>query len=212
MNDWNIQSRAHACSACEQPFVDQSAYHTVLFDDAAEGLQRRDVCATCWKSRTQQSFRERPGFISHWQGVYEAPLPPTEPIQKENAETLLRKLIELDDPRYIPAGYILAVMLERKRLLKVKEELRRDDRRVFVYEHSATGDVLTVVDPDLQLDQLEPVQREVALLLEHGLNPPSEAPGLEVKPEVSVAVPMEKSGATAGGAQPSEPGRSPWEN
>jgi len=201
MNDWNIQSRAHACSACEQPFADRSPYHTVLFDDAAEGLERQDVCPTCWESQTQQPFRDRPGFISHWQGVYEAPAPPTEPIQKENAETLLRKLIELDDPRYIPAGYILAVMLERKRLLKVKEEFRRDDKRVFVYEHPATGDVLTVVDPDLQLDQLEPVQREVALLLEHGLNPPSEAAGLQVEPESSAAAPLEENCATVGETQ-----------
>ena len=70
------------------------------------------------------------------------------------------------------AGYILAVMLERKRLLKVKEQLVRDGKRVFVYEHPKTGDLFTIVDPDLQLNQLEEVQRDVAALLEHGLNPP----------------------------------------
>jgi hypothetical protein len=85
----------------------------------------------------------------------------------------LRKLIELDDPRYIPAGYILAVMLERKRLLKVKEQLVREGRRIFIYEHPKTGDLFTIVDPDLQLNQLEEVQRDVADLLEHGLNPPA---------------------------------------
>ena len=41
------------------------------------------------------------------------PPPPSEPIQKQTAESLLRKLIELNDPKYIAAGYILAVMLER---------------------------------------------------------------------------------------------------
>jgi hypothetical protein len=85
---------------------------------------------------------------------------------------LLRKLIELNDPHYVPAGYILAVMLERKRLLKIKEQLVRDGQRVFVYEQPGTGDVFTIVDPDLKLDQLEQVQRDVAALLEHGLNPP----------------------------------------
>ena len=44
-------------------------------------------------------------------------------IQKETAETILRKLIEQNDPRYAPAAYILAVMLERKRILKVKEQI-----------------------------------------------------------------------------------------
>jgi hypothetical protein len=36
--------------------------------------------------------------------------------------------------------------------------------------------VFTIADPDLRLDQLEAVQRDVAALLEHGLNPPAPAP------------------------------------
>ncbi|MPN58271.1 hypothetical protein SDC9_205974 [bioreactor metagenome] len=116
--------------------------------------------------------------MSYWQGVYEAPAPPVEAIQKENAESLLRKLFDLNNPNYIPAAYILAVMLERKRLLKVKEELVRDGQRVFIYEHPRTGDVFTIIDPNLQLNQLEAVQRDVAHLLEHGLpaQPPTAEP------------------------------------
>ena len=47
---------------------------------------------------------------------------------EENAETLLRKLIERNEPRYELAAYILAVMLERKRLLRVKEQIQREGR------------------------------------------------------------------------------------
>ncbi len=172
MTEWNIQSRAHACSACGRPFVDKEAYHTLLFDEKAE-FQRSDVCQACWQSQYSEGGRERKGFVSYWQGVYEAPPPRIEPIQKETAESLLRKLIELNDPHYIPAGYILAVMLERKRLLKVKEQIVREGKRIFVYEQPGTGDVFTITDPALQLNQLEQVQRDVAGLLEHGLNPPA---------------------------------------
>jgi hypothetical protein len=63
------------------------------------------------------------------------------------------------------------VMLERKRILKVKEQIVRDGKRVFIYEQPRTGDVFTIADPDLHLDQLEAVQRDVAALLEQGLNP-----------------------------------------
>ena len=63
-------------------------------------------------------------------------------------------------------------MLERKRMLKVKEQIVRDGKRVFIYEQPKTGDIFTIADPDLRLDQLEAVQRDVAALLEHGLNPP----------------------------------------
>jgi hypothetical protein len=172
MNEWNIQSRAHACEACGKSFTDKESYHTLLFDEKQD-FRRSDVCVACWEKQYSDGARERKGFISYWHGVYEAPTPAPEPIQKDTAESLLRKLIELNDPRYMAAGYILAVMLERKRLLKVKEQMVRDGQRIFIYEHPKTGDLFTIVDPALQLNQLEEVQRDVAALLEHGLNPPA---------------------------------------
>jgi len=172
MNDWNIQSRASACEACGKPFADQETFHTLLFDERSEFLHRSDVCEACWQNQFSDGARERKGFISHWQSIYEAPAPAVDAIHKDTAETLLRKLIEQNDPRYAPAGYILAVMLERKRVLKVKEEIVRDGKRVFIYEQPKTGDVFTIADPALRLDQLEEVQRDVAQLLEHGLEPP----------------------------------------
>jgi len=143
----------------------------LLFDEKAD-FRRSDICGACWQKQYSDGARDRKGFISYWQGVYEAPLPRTDAIQKETAESLLRKLIEQNDPHYIAAGYILAVMLERKRLLKVKEQVVRDGKRVFIYEQPHTGDIFTIIDPNLQLNQLEAVQRDVAALLEHGLNPP----------------------------------------
>jgi len=175
MNEWNIQSRASACESCARPFADKQALHTLLFDEPPE-LRRMDICEACWQNQFSQGARDRKGFVSHWQTLYEAPAPVVDAIHKDTAETLLRKLIEQNDPRYAPAGYILAVMLERKRILKVKEQLVRDGKRVFVYEQPKTGDVFTIADPDLRLDQLEQVQRDVAQLLEHGLNPPASEP------------------------------------
>lgn len=173
MNEWNIQSRAHGCEACAKPFADRQPYHTLLYDEKAGQLRRMDVCDACWQSQFSDGARERKGFVSHWQGIYEAPpAHAPDPIQKETAETLLRKLIEQNDPRYAPAAFILAVMLERKRLLKVKEQINREGHRVFLYEHPKTGDLFTIADPELHLNQLEAVQRDVAQLLEHGLHPP----------------------------------------
>jgi len=174
VTEWNIQSRAHACAACGKAFAHQEHYHTMLFDEKTD-FRRSDVCQDCWQSQYSQGARDRKGFISHWQGVYESPPAPTEPIQRETAESLLRKLIEENDPQFVPAAYILAVMLERKRVLKVKEQLVQKDGRVFLYEQPKTGDLFTIVDPNLQLNQLEQVQHTVASLLEHGLNPSAPA-------------------------------------
>lgn len=169
MNDWNIQSRSRICQTCEKHFADKQPYHTVLLAEKQE-LRRLDICIPCWDAQFREGASERKGFISQWQGVYHAPpATPPEAIQKESAETLLRKLIETNDPKHGPVCYILAVMLERKRILKVKEQIKAPDGRVFIYEHAKSGDIFTIADPDLQLDQLEEVQRNTADLLAHGL-------------------------------------------
>ena len=181
MTDWNIQGRSHACQACENPFAKKQAYHTLLAFDRHE-LARQDVCEACWKAQFAEGAKDRRGFISHWVGEYQAPPPaPPEPIQKETAETLLRKLMEKNDPEFRAATFILAVMLERKKILKVKAQLKENGGRVFVYEQPKTGDVFTIPDPELQLTQLEAVQRQVAQLMEGSLDAPA-APDSYITP------------------------------
>jgi hypothetical protein len=160
MTEWDIQSRADACTACQRPFADKEAYHTLL-NMGASGYTRRDLCATCFASAG------RDGVISYWQGEYKLPPPPApEAIQKETAETLLRKLVESTDPSHASARYILAVMLERKRILKHRDTVHEDGAaELLVYEHARTGESFTIPDPKLRLDQLAQVQEEVSALL-----------------------------------------------
>jgi len=82
------------------------------------------------------------------------------------------------------------VMLERKRVLKIREQILQEGRRIFVYELPRSGEVFTIRDPDLKLDQLAEVQRDVARLLEVGLPveaSPTEEPFVpEVAPSAEV--------------------------
>lgn len=159
MTEWDIQERANACTTCNRPFADKQAYHTLL-SFGPGGYARRDLCDQCNAGTT------RDGVISYWQGEYKAPAPPPpEPIQKDTAETLLRKLVESADPGQAGPRYILAVMLERKRILKARNE---PGSEILVYEHARTGESFTLPDPHLRLDQLEEVQRQVAELLTPG--------------------------------------------
>ncbi|MBI4661915.1 MAG: hypothetical protein HY735_24095 [Verrucomicrobia bacterium] len=203
MIEWNIQARAHACQACRKPFGNKEQLHTLLFDHK-QAYERLDVCESCWKSQYSQGATDRKGFISHWQGVYTVPpATPPDPIQKETAESLLRKLIEQNDPAHAAASFILAVMLERKRLLKVKTQLLENQQRVFVYEHAKTGDLFQIPDPNLRLDQLEEVQRDVAKLLEQGANPPQPLPADPPPPNETTPLP-EAAGLKTDGLQAAE--------
>ena len=160
MTEWDIQSRSDACTVCRTPFADKEAYHTLLSMEAT-GYQRRDLCGAC------HSNAPRAGVLSYWQGEYKVPVPPPpEPIQKETAETLLRKLLESTDPAHAAARYILAVMLERKKILKHRDTVREENSgELLVYEHARSGESFTIPDPHLRLDQLEQVQQELSELL-----------------------------------------------
>jgi len=172
MNDWNIQSRAHHCQACGEKFSDKQDFHTVLLDEK-QGFHRMDLCDPCWKKSENDGRKEGKTFVSYWQGMYEsAPPPAPEAIRKESAETLLRHLLERNEPRFGPACFILAAMLERKRIIKAKENFKREGIKYSIYEHPGSGDLFTIPDPDLQLNQLEEVQRDVAQLLEQGVPAP----------------------------------------
>ena len=52
--------------------------------------------------------------------------------------------------------------------------MRENGVRIFIYEQPKTGDVFTIPDPELQLTQLEEVQRQVASLMEGSLETPAE--------------------------------------
>ena len=128
------------------------------------------MCNTCWKGQFSDTSGAAKGFISHWQGRYQSPPPPPpEAIRKDTAESLLRKLSEKKLPHYAGALYILAVMLERKRVLKVRGQVREKGQRIFIYEHAKTGDVFTIAEPDLSAEKLGRIQHDVAELMEKGL-------------------------------------------
>jgi hypothetical protein len=159
-NEWAIRQRADSCAVTHRPFVPGEYFYTLLYYDV-DGYRREDLSEEAWQNRNEniQPF-------SFWRSRYEpSPPKPAEPVAKETAEQLFRRLMASENPPP-NACYVLAVMLERKRALKqVKTESRDAGRRVLIYEQGATGDVFVVPDPQLRLDELETVQNEVAQLL-----------------------------------------------
>ena len=165
-NDWNIQNRSHHCSRTGREFTDGEIFCTLLFKDGAEFL-REDVSGEAWEEIRDGDIAKP---FSFWRTKYHAPPPPEEEaLPKENAETLFRRLAEKGDPLERNAVFVLAVMLERKRILRQVDAQETEDGRTLIYERAKTGEVFLVVDPELKLSEIEPVQTEVVLMLEESL-------------------------------------------
>ncbi len=156
--DWNLQSRAAGCHACECTFIDKQICHTLLRFNA-DGYERIDLCEACFERQPADD-----DVHSSWKGIFQVPPPPTQrTARKEDVETLLRRLIDEQDPDKRPMIFVLAVILERKRILIERAvHTRPDGLRQSIYEHRKTGETLVVTDPELQIDDLGELEEQVA--------------------------------------------------
>ena len=159
-SDWPIKHRADVCARTQRPFQAGEQFYTLLFREG-DAFRREDLSEEAWAGRNDniQPF-------SFWKSRYEPPTPtPPEPLAKESAEDLLRRLLGENDPANANACYVLAVMLERKRVLKQVKTEQTEGRPVLVYEHAKTGDVFIVPEARLRLAEIAHVQEEVSELL-----------------------------------------------
>ncbi|MEX1010395.1 MAG: hypothetical protein WEC72_03510, partial [Chthoniobacterales bacterium] len=111
--DWEICKRSDTCTATQHPFTEGEFFYTAIYRDG-EGFRREDLSEEAWNARPAE-----PQPFSFWRSKFEMPPPPpAEPLAKQDAESILRNLISENSAHTINARYILALMLERKRLLK----------------------------------------------------------------------------------------------
>ena len=139
--EWNIRSRGHVCSICGKGLVDKAPVVSILHE-LPDGYERLDCHPECWKTapRDWEPF-------SSW-------------------DELLRHLISLDDPAMKNVVYVLAVMLERSKILVERDAKEQPDRTIIrIYEHRRTGESFIVLDPRIRLENLGDVQSEVVALL-----------------------------------------------
>jgi len=160
--EWNIRSRGHVCSICQKPLADKAPVISAL-KETESGYERFDCHPECWKAQE----RDWEPF-SQWDGVYFAPVKEAhqEPLKKEDAGELLRQLVTLDDPAMKNVIYVLAVMLERSKILVERDAKSLEDGTIRrVYEDRKQGDTFVILDPRLSLESLGEVQAQVVALL-----------------------------------------------
>lgn len=158
IENWHVKKCATCCQQCGEAFTDRQMLESCLFFAAGE-YTRQDYCIPC----AQPSALA----LSAWKTVFMRPPPPEEEtVKKETVESLLRKLLTQEKNADLNAIFILTIMLERKKILVERDiQHMEDGRRLRLYEHKKTGESFMIIDPALRLDQLEPVQEAVVVLL-----------------------------------------------
>lgn len=162
---WSIKSRSRECAGSNKTFEDGETIYAALFPDPeSSGYLRKDFCENAWKERSTDG--EAP--FSQWKTIFEAPVAEekAEDVVQEDPESLLRRLVEEEEEHTENARYILAVMLERQKLLRETDTQQLPSGILRVYEHRKTGDVYIIKDPQIALSEVESVQDEIRELLD----------------------------------------------
>src|ERR1700693_6185642 len=156
LSEWEIKARSRQCARTHETFKDGATIYTLLFRDRA-GFKREDISETAW-----QQIKESVTPFSFWKSKFQTPPPAApEPMPKESVEELLRRLVSEDLPEHLNARYVLAILLERKRILKQVDVRESAEAKILVYEHVKTGEAFIIPDPWLRLDQRDSVQQEI---------------------------------------------------
>jgi len=179
---WHVRNRSRECSLTHTPFVEGQPIVTALFPDPeSSGYLRKDFCENAWKERGEDI---EPPF-SHWRTKFQ-PTPVNDtpsPVTKQSAEELLTTLVEEDQEHTENTRYILAVMLERQKLLRETDTQPTSGGTLRIYEHRKTGEVYIVKDPNIPLTEVEKIQEEVIAMLSP--KPIYEEPATEIVAEAA---------------------------
>ncbi len=184
LESYSIKSRSHSCHVTGQQFAEEEPFITALFPDPdSSGYLRRDFSLQAWEERDKEEIP-----FSFWRTLYRPPVKEEEAqVTPHDPESLFAKLVEEDEEHTENARFILAAMLERKKVIRETDTQQLPTGLLRIYENRKTGDVFIVKDPQIALADVESIQEEVQQLLDPEIyTQPEETPIPEENKEASI--------------------------
>lgn len=161
--DWKIGRKARTCAGCGKPFPFEQPFHSAIWLEK-DGFLRRDLCETCFSGAPAEPY-------SHWIAVIAKPAGGPRVFDLGLAAEFLRRLSAEGDPARAPLAWLLALLLVRKRAVRILD-LPQDDKgpRVRVEFHDGNAP-LHIPSPPLTEDLVPVLREELGRLLELGETP-----------------------------------------
>lgn len=154
MTDYQIQNNTRRCTISGRELQPGEKYFSVLFDEQGTFV-RRDYSAECWSGPPEGAYSFWSGKLPQEQGARRAP------IDDEMLFECLRRMDGETEPAKIKFRYVLALLLMRRKKLKLVEAHREGDHDVLTLQSPQRGERVTVIDPQLSDEEMNAVQDEV---------------------------------------------------
>jgi hypothetical protein len=157
-NDWEMPRRGEACVACGRDFKPGDMIRAYLYE-SPEGYERRDHCADCRPP-------DEPPAIGVWRT--RRPEPAVKRVHSFDREAVyhfFRRLEDADTPEQRQLRFVLALLLWRKRVLKLDRSDAVDGAELWHFTVPRSEETHAVERPDLDEEQLERLSTQLEALL-----------------------------------------------
>jgi hypothetical protein len=154
MLDYQIQPSTRRCSATGRELQAGETVYTVLLDEGGRFV-RKDFSAQAWQGPPPEAF-------SFWVGRVSAGETKRRPAIDD--EVLLDCFQRLDgriETERVNFRFVLALLLMRRRRLKLEEARTEDGQEVLYLRCNQTGAQHRVVNPNLTEEETTAVQQDV---------------------------------------------------
>ena len=140
--EWNMPRRTDACQSCARGFEIGEIYQAFLYE-TEEGYERRDYCQACLPA-------DHAGAIGSWKTRrLEPATKKVMPFDREAVYGFFERLEDAESPHQVQFRFVLALLLWRKKALKLEQTVEKDGRELWEFVTPKTGTRHSVERPEL---------------------------------------------------------------
>ena len=155
--EWDFGKTTRKCAGCSNNLPEEEFFYSTLFvnpDVKAKGdnFLRRDYCNPCWEKKPE-------GVFSFWKAKLtkkQAPKTPRE-VLVEFFDNLVNPVPDAQSEIAVEARpkimYLFGLILLRRRIVKIKENILKDNQSYIVFERIPDGKIYEV--PEMALSDAE---------------------------------------------------------
>ncbi len=162
MADWEINRPLGQCCGSGRKIEPGEEYYGALVE-AEQGLQRRDFSGEFWEA-------EKPQVYCFWKTKL---APPNEKkelfISDDMLMAFFERLAHETAPEKVSFRFVLALVLMRKRRLKYDSTKMDGGREVWRLKMTGDKDLVEVVNPHLNEEQIEQLTSQIGQILQADL-------------------------------------------
>lgn len=158
MTDYQIQASSRRCSVTGRELSPGEPYYSALMDESGT-LVRKDFSEQAWQGPPLAAF-------SFWKS--RVPTRQTSrrpPMDDELLVECFHRLEGEPEPNKLSFRYVLALLLIRRKRMRLEDTQKDGRHEVLVVRCLRTGARVQVIDPGLSDDELDAVQDDVFRVL-----------------------------------------------